>query len=533
MNLKVVQLLVLVVWSSSCSAQLQHFFNVQNKPFVDLFSDVQHVTGLKNNEKINDTALVNDSTAVLDKADRSGVEFQYQWRDIQGPYPVSQGNKTNDYGIKGYWQTVIDSSAQFIATASVHKGIEENIRFNVMRLGHLYGPYTLVNKRHADFKYQQYQLTAQYAANFKYVSWSIGADYIGDYAHTETDPRAKDISAWLGINTAARLKLPNHQLDLAVRYQHHTKNLDLDVWQGNVKYQFLLMRGFGMYDHDFMESVFNKKRLYRQNLFEIGLGGLLFKSRKTNVILDFNWAKSALITEEQNTINLHQLATSSLSTSFVLKRILAENWRASISTIILNLDQKGTENRYSLVKVNENYSGIYDYVKIGAVQPYSLQYNQFKTVMDLEYNPDGQQFGLFFAYGQTALEERYKGTAFYTQINKSQLELGGSYSKYYRNKEWGLAFRFQPERLRQAKNIKDTTVESMYDEVYLPQYLYNSRDQDTYSLAVSYAYSWFKKQKVGVRLRLSSIRGIHLNEVVYAGIQVTEFFGNTSVFWEF
>lgn len=435
------------------------------------------------------------------------IETFYQDVKENKDYQILKGQAFRAYGLQAHWLTPIDSTANFLGEVRFAKGNQKGVYANTMRLSDDYGPYLLLNKKASDFNFQQYDVRGAYNKRFAKMTWGLQLYYTGDYAYKQTDPRAKAIASWFGLQLGGKYNFSTqHDVGINTTYVLHTQHIELDVWKGNMKQQFLLLRGFGMYDHDHKDQVFAKKRAYKQQQVELNIMASLWKKRRLTVDFLLDGALKKMKTEEESTINLYQLTTTTLQAQMKVNYTLAPSWQTGIEWSYDQQHLAGQENRYSYQRVNSDYSGVYDYVKIGAIKPYTLENETWRVAWKWRYTLNQQwNYQLGIQYTQTSFDERYKGTTFRTRLekNKPGLVLNLNYSK---NKHrLAVGFQFESEKSSKAYAQKDSSYESLYDEVYYPMFVYQSMDKTIGSMALDYSYQLKENQRLGLKVGFSKI----------------------------
>lgn len=427
-----------------------------------------------------------------------GTSIDYQ-KDKEY-YTPNTGNKYKINSIEGAWLTFINSKSSFLGKAKTSKGIQDNIEWNTLRVYKGYGPYQIVNNKTGNYKFQQYYISGTYSLATSIINWGINLDYRGDYTYKQTDPRARNISSWFSVQNGFIFKLnPQYELGICAKYQLHRQTIELDVWKGNIKQQFFLLRGFGMYDNDHKDYVFSKKRIYKQNLYNLNISGLLWKKNKVNMEFLIDYSFRDLKTEEESTINLHELVVKEWNTRMKFIYSVHPSWiiDASIAT---NFKQfVGKENRYSYKRVNENYPDVYDYVKIGSVKPYQLDDSYISINTNLSYLATGYiTYQVGASFRKTEFNEKYKGTNFKSLIEKSVP--GIHFNVNYNGKRHNLEtnFSFEQEKSKNGVANVDYNYLSLYKEVYYPNLLYGSIDKKYYQLDLNYNYRLSNRNRVGI-----------------------------------
>lgn len=415
-------------------------------------------------------------------------------------YSPNIGNKYKVNDIEGLWLTFINSKSSFLGVARVSKGIQDNIEWSTSPINKEYGPYQIVNQKQGNYKFQEYYISGTYSLSSSFINWGINLEYKGDYAYKQTDPRARDISSWFSAHNGFIFTInPQHELGISGKYQIHRQTIELDVWKGNIKQQFFLLRGFGMYDHDHKDYVFSKRRIYKQNLYNFNISGLLWKKNKINVELLFEYAHRNLKTEEESTINLHELSVEEWTTKLKFIYSLNKHWiiDASISN---NFNQfLGKENRYSYIRVNENYPDVYDYVKIGSIKPYKLDDNLIGINANLSYfSIQNIKYQVGATYRKSKYDEKYKGTNFNSLIVKSIPGILFSLNYKFKRHSFESNFSFEKEKSTKGVANVDYNYQSLYKEVYFPNLLYQSIDKKYYQIGLNYVYLLQNRDGIGL-----------------------------------
>ncbi|MGS4344347.1 DUF6850 family outer membrane beta-barrel protein [Myroides odoratus] len=418
---------------------------------------------------------------------------------------ILKGKEFSAYGLQAHWFTPIDTTAHFLGQVRFTKGTQEDVYANTMRLSDAYGPYLLLHKKTSDFNFQHYDVRGTYSKKIAAMTWGLHLYYTGDYAYKQTDPRAKAIGSWFDVQLGGTYAVsPQHEIGISSTYEIHSQHVELDVWKGNIKQQFFLLRGFGMYDHDHKDQVFSKKRVYKQQHVDLNLMASFWKKNPLTVDVLLDGSVRKMKTEEETTINLYELTTTALQSHIRVNYILTPAWQTQVALSYHQQRLTGQENRYSYQRVNEDYSGVYDYVKIGAIKPYTLADDAWKVGWKWSYtfNPQWHyQFGI--QYTQTTFDERYQGTTFRTRLEKNKPGLTLNLN-YIKNKhQLRLGFEVESEKSNKADAQKDSSYESMYDEVYYPVFVYQSMDKTTWSMALDYSYQLKNTQRLGLQIGFS------------------------------
>ncbi|WP_410879367.1 DUF6850 family outer membrane beta-barrel protein [Myroides sp. DW712] len=424
-------------------------------------------------------------------------------------YNILKGKEFSAYGLQAHWFTPIDTTANFLGQVRFAKGNQEDVYANTMRLSEAYGPYLLLHKKTSDFSFQHYDVRGTYSKKIAAMTWGLHLYYTGDYAYKQTDPRAKAIGSWFGVQLGGIYAVsPQHEIGISSTYEIHSQHVELDVWKGNIKQQFLLLRGFGMYDHDHKDQVFSKKRVYKQQQVDVNLMASFWKKSPLTLEVFLDGLVRKMKTEEETTINLYQLTTTVLQPQIRLHYTFTPAWQTQIKLSHMQQRLTGQENRYSYQRVNEDYSGVYDYVKIGALKPYTLEDDAWKVGWKWSYTVNQQwnyQFGI--QYTQTTVDERYQGTTFRTRLEKNKPGLGLNLNYNKHKHQVCLGFQVESEKSSKADAQKDSSYESLYDEVYYPMFVYQSMDKTTWSMALNYSYQLKENQRLGVKVGFSKIEG--------------------------
>lgn len=497
-------MLVILVALCSCTGWAQQYNQAKGSVPVILESEYDLTREQEQWYKVNPAYLSNKNAK-----DQTELYSFYQNKHHMEAYNPLKGNQLKTYGVGANWLHSIDTTATFLGTVTVSKGNQNQVYAQAMIQGDAYGPYRLVHKKTADYTYQNYDVSARYAKAFNRLSTGVYLYYKGDYAYSQTDPRAKDIASWFGIGLGAKYDwAKKHQIGFGAGYEMHSQHIELDVWKGNVKQQFFLLRGFGMYDHQHKDHVFSKKRLYKQNSTSINASIVLWKNNPFSIDFSGDASVSKMKTEEETTINLHELTTHIYRPEVKLNYILSSKWKAQVAFSAELASLKGKENRYNYSKVNEDFSGVYDYVKIGEVSPYVLKQNQYTAGIAMTYRHNSNWLYNFRAsYHQENFEEYYKQTLFRSDIQKQTpgLEAKILYQKH--KYQFGLTTSFETEKSQKAFTQEDTSYQSMYQEIYLPSFMYQVVDKNYFSVGVDYTYALRNQQQIGVKVVYSKLWG--------------------------
>ncbi|MTG98717.1 MULTISPECIES: DUF6850 family outer membrane beta-barrel protein [Myroides] len=435
------------------------------------------------------------------------LELFYHNQNQDKSYRIDKGKKSSEYGITARWFTPVDSTSNFFSQVVVRKGVQQDIYGFTSRVSSIYGPYQMINLKQGDYKYQNYDLSARYSKRIKNFVLGTNLTYTGDYSFKQTDPRARNISSWFSVELGSVYHL-NKSFDfgLSTTYQLHRQTQELDVWKGNIKQQFFVLRGFGMIDHEHKDYVFSRKRIYTQDQFDVNLSSSLWKDRKFNIDLLLLAKSRNMKTEEQIPINLHQLKTSIISLSTVLKYYISSNWLSKINLFYQNKTLKGTENRYSYTRVNQNYSGVYDYVKIGSLQAYSLKQNRLRIQTEITYRSNNSgSYSFLLGYQNQSLNEKYKASNFRSQLDKDTFsaEIKSDYKGNKNHLTWGVIYQLENTTKALAQN--DNRFSSLYNEIYYPVFLYDSLDKNMLALFVDYNYRLKGNQQIGIKVQVSKL----------------------------
>ncbi|EKB06023.1 MULTISPECIES: DUF6850 family outer membrane beta-barrel protein [Myroides] len=451
---------------------------------------------------------VNPAYLHQDKAkDQTEIYSFYQKQKYKNDYNPLKGKQFKTYGLGANWLNVIDTTASFLGSVAVSKGNQDQIYAQAMRLGDAYGPYGLVHKKIADYTFQYYDLSARYSQVFNQLAFGVHLYYKGDYAYSQTDPRAKDITSWFGINAGTKYNWSDkHEVGLSAGYEIHNQHIALDVWKGNVKQQFFLLRGFGMYDHQHKDHVFSKKRLYKQHTTSISASAGLWKKNPFSVDFLFQTEIRNLKTEEETTINLYELTSYNYLPEVKFNYVLSRKWQAQLQLSAQLTSLKGKENRYSYNRVNDDFSGVYDYVKIGEIKPYVLDENQYRIGVSTTYRHS--QFWLYslgLSYQKDSYDEYYKQTLFKSQLDKQTPKAEAKVLYQKPKYQIGVGVSFEAQKSQKAFTQQDTTFQSLYKEIYLPAFRYRAMDKNYLTVELDYMYSLKERQQIGARFTLGKL----------------------------
>lgn len=480
---------------------------------------------------INPTYL-NPTNALVSQ---THIEAFYMNLTQDKQYALLNGKNATAYGIQANWFTAIDTTSSFLGAVAITKGNQNEVYGNTMRISDEYGPYLMINQKTADFKFQQYDIQGIYSKRIDAITLGTQVSYKGDYAYKQTDPRARAIASWLGWQVGGTYELsPQHEVGVSARYERHTQNVELDVWKGNIKQQFFLLRGFGMYDHDHKDHVFSKKRLYKQDRFDLNVTAALWKGHKLNVDLLLGVSRKKMKTEEETTINLYELTTTNLETQVNFKYQLTDKWQTQFEIAYADKKLKGHENRYSYQRVNEAHSGVYDYVKIGSINPYTLSDNQVSFTWYWRYLLSNTWiYQVAFNYEQTQYKEDYQSTTFQSVIEKNRPKI--EMRAHYLNKKQRvyLAMRFEMEKTTKAFAQEDTSYQSLYRELYYPMFLYQSMDKNGLTFSVDYSYQIKKGQYIGTKLLVTKLWADRTKLKSLENVKVDSGFFSANLYYQF
>jgi len=463
------------------------------------------------------------------------IETFYTTQSQDALYPILNGKELLTYGIKANWFTRIDSTSNFRGIIQVSKGNQKDVYANTMRLSTDYGPYGMINLKASDFKFQHYHLQGTY--NKQLASTTIGGHlyYVGDYAYKQTDPRARAIAGWFGGQLGVKQDIANqHQLGVSVGYELHNQNVELDVWKGNIKQQFFLLRGFGMYDHDHKDFVFSKKRLYKQNDLQLNLNASLWRTKKVGVDLTLQGLIRKLKTEEESTINLYELTTKKFLFTAVFNYTISDVWQTQVTLFNRVKTQDGRENRYSYIRVNEDYLGVYDYVQIGSIDPYSFKEHRVGLAWNWSYLPNKRWLYQFSVqYEKNKEEERYTSTLFQTDLERNSPKIQFNVHYFNQRHQFLFSTSLEQQRISKANTTEDTSVQSLYQELYYPTFLYHSLDKNSSSVSLDYSYKIREKERLGTKIRASKLWGNQTKLDVQDKVKVDAFFLSIQVYYQF
>lgn len=438
---------------------------------------------------------------------KSNLGIVYSTAKQSKSYLLNKGNQFKSYSLTALWNKALDKESSFLATISFDKAEQDQIFGTSMLYNQDYGPYQLYHKFKADYHFQHYNINTQYKKQVNRFTFLAGISYTGNYSFTLTEPRNKAISSWLKPKVGVEYSLTkNSQVFLTSWYQHHRQTVELDVYNGNRKRQFLLLKGFGLYDHQHKDYEFSKKRIYSANSIGVNLGADLFQTNRFSLSLGFIGSIDKLKTQELNTIVLHELKTSKTLVSGALNYKANRFLNIKLKANYYFKELLGTENRYSYVNVNQDYESVYDYIKIAQVRPYILQNKQWYLDLGLQnYLSDKFSYVLGGGYSQTNFDEQYKTTAFKTLINK-QIYKGYLRLDYQNKKNRAfLSFSYQNQATTSANSYKDTDLKGLYQEVYYPNYLYEKLNKKAIELTFDYSYRLKNNNRVALNIKLDKL----------------------------
>ncbi|GEM_PF-4634414 len=463
------------------------------------------------------------------------IRLNYEKIKTEGVYSSFYGNDLDNKEISALWLYPLDRNSSFLGKASVGLGRDKGVLWNMTRYPSIFSPYVMMNEKGGDYEYQDYNFKGIYSKQLN-DRFLLGAEveYRGEYAHKDTDPRTKNMTSWLsaGMGVALSDKRSN-VYSLFAKYTNNIQKTEADLWKGNIKERFLLMRGFGMFDNVMSENLYSKKRAYFVNNYQLGASSQIAVTSKTKLDFGFSYTYSHLKTEEQNTVNLFNLTTNKLEMNLFLESILSE--RLSFSTFFnaIYVAKKGKENIYSLVNVNPDNESIYDYNRIGVLENYTQQQNVLHNLSKLSYKLTKNKKLSFIAGAEYEnSKEKYKGSQFITDYENIQSKLGIEFLTNFKKSVFNTTIFYTYKDNLYFENVLDQTYPNIFDPIYSQHLASQLLVKNSFSMDVNYLRSLQNGSKLGVDLAITYSKGKNKAFTVFDD-KNSELWTNFSVYYLF
>jgi hypothetical protein len=151
----------------------------------------------------------------------------------------------------------------FFGSLFYNNGERKNVRWTQTSDYKLLYPYVIVNKKVIDIDFEKYSFSGGYAFIKNKIGLGIWGKYSAQYEYSTSDPRPQNIVSKYDVRLGLTGKLtPKYVYGISIEAQSYKQKNDIKIFKEITKSEFYYMRGFGLYNFNFLKNERHADCLY-------------------------------------------------------------------------------------------------------------------------------------------------------------------------------------------------------------------------------------------------------------------------------